>query len=316
MEMREVFGHILVELGKENPKVLVLDADVKTTTRTDIFAEALPKQFFQFGIAEQNMFCAAAGLATLGFIPFPTTLAVFAARRACDQVEISIAYPRLNVKIPGTYNGIPIGRQGATHASVDDLSIMRSMPNMRVVDPADNLELRQVMRAAVEYYGPVYFRVSRPEAPNVLDEGYNFQWGKSVVLRDGENLTLISTGVTTSRTVMAADILAKKGIGARVIHMPCLKPIDKEAIITASDETKTIVTVENHSIYGGLGSAVAEVLVENAPCRQKRLGFQDVFLEGASDEELFRKHKLTPDAIADDAIAFLQQKQKYPVERS
>jgi transketolase len=310
LEMREAFGQMLVELGQENDKVVVLDADVKTTTRTVHFDEAFPKRFFQFGIAEQNMFAAAGGLATLGLIPFPCTLAVFAVKRACDQIRVNIAYPKLNVKIAGSYAGMLTGKCGATHQTVQDLSIMRSMPNMRVIDPADNAELRQVMKTAVKYNGPVYFRVMRPEVPNIFDDGYRFEWGKSIVLREGEDITLIGTGLMTSRALDAADQLHKKGIKARVIHMPCLKPIDKQAIISASKETKAIITVENHSIYGGLGSSVAEVLSEEAPCLQRRLGFQDIFLESAPDEDLFKKYRLTSKDIIDQVQFLLSKKAK------
>ena len=307
LEMREAFGRMLVELGREDSRIVVLDADLNTSTRTVLFAEAFPKRFFQFGIAEQNMFGVAAGLATQGFIPFPTTFAVFATERACDQVRVSIAYPKLNVKIPGCYPGIPTGKAGATHQSLQDLSNMRSMPNMRVVDPGDNNELKQVMLAAVRYDGPVYFRVQRPEVPDILGDGYRFEWGKAALLQNGGDATVIGTGIMTASCLEAANELRRQGLEVRVLHMPCIKPIDAEAIVAAARETKAIVTVENHSINGGLGSAVAEVLAEDAPCYLKRLGFQDTFLESAPDEDLYVKYGLGVEHIVEGVKALVSK---------
>jgi transketolase len=308
-EMREVFGQTLVELGRENPDIFVLDADLNTSTRTVLFAEAFPKRFIQCGIAEQNMMGIAAGLAAAGCIPFPTTFAVFATKRACDQVSISIAYPRLNVKIPGSYPGLPTGKAGATHQSVQDLAIMRSMPNMRVIDSGDNDELRQVMRAAVAYDGPVYFRVTRPAVPELpWPEGYNFEWGKAVTLRAGMDIALLSTGFMTARCLDAAAMLAEKGISARVDHHPCLKPFDREAVADAASSCGAIVTAENHSIIGGLGSAAAEALAELCPVPMRRVGVKDQFVETGEMADLFVKYQTRAEDIVSAAEAALRMK--------
>ncbi len=300
-EMREAFGETLVELGRENPDIFVLDADLNTSTKTDLFLAEFPRRFIQCGIAEQNMFGIAAGLAASGAIPFPSTFAVFASKRACDQVSISIAYPRLNVKIPGCYPGLPTSKAGASHQSVEDLAIMRAMPNMRVLDPGDNNELRQVMRAAVAYDGPVYFRVTRPAVPDITPPDYRFQWGKALNLRPGSDVTLIGTGFMTFFCLQAADLLAGDGIAARVDHHPCLKPIDREAILDAAARTGAIVTAENHGITGGLGSAVAEVLVEGAPVPMARVGVRDTFVECGEVPDLFVKYHVRPEDIAEAA---------------
>ncbi|MFB0546477.1 MAG: transketolase family protein [Anaerolineae bacterium] len=309
-EMREVFGQMLVELGRENPDIFVLDADLNTSTRTILFAEEFPKRFIQCGVAEQNMMGIAAGLATAGCIPFPTTFAVFATKRACDQVSISIAYPKLNVKIPGSYPGLPVAKAGATHQSVQDLAIMRAMPNMRVVDPGDNEELRQVMRAAVEYVGPVYFRVSRPAVADLLwPQGYSFRWGKAVTLREGTDIALIGTGFMTGRCLRAAAALAEKGISARVDHHPCLKPFDREAVADAARQCGAIVTAENHSIIGGLGGAVAETLVELCPVPMQRIGVKDRFVETGEVADLFTKYQTRVEDIVSAAETALRMKE-------
>ena len=298
VEMREVFGRMLVELARENPNIIVLDADLNTSTRTDLFLAEFPKRFVQCGIAEQNMFGIAAGLATMGCIPFPTTFAVFATKRACDQVSISIAYPKLNVKIPGCYPGLPTGKAGATHQSIEDLAIMRAMPNFLVVDPGDHEELRQVMRAAVAWDGPVYFRVTRPAVPDITPPGYKFQWGKAVNLRPGTDVTLIGTGFMTYYCLLTADILTKEGLKVRVDHHPCLKPLDKDMVLKAAQETGCVVTAENHSIIGGLGSAIAEALGESLPVPMERVGIRDKFVETGEVPDLFVKYQVQPEDIA------------------
>jgi transketolase len=292
-EMRDAFGKMLVELGRENADIFVLDADLNTSTRTNYFLETFPKRFLQMGIAEQNMFGVAAGLATMGIIPFPTTFAAFAARRAADQISISIAYPKLNVKIPGTYPGLPTGKAGATHQSVEDLAIMRAMPHMIVIDPGDNAELRQVMRAVVEYVGPAYFRVTRPAVPEIpWPEGYRFALGKGVNLRQGSDVALLGTGFMTSRCLQAAEILAEKGISARVDHHPCLKPLDNDLVQEAARTCGAIVTVENHSTIGGLGGAVAEAIAEMCPIPVRRIGVRDQYVETGEIPDLFLKYRM------------------------
>ena len=292
-QMREVFGETLLDMGQQNPDVFVLDADLCTSTMTHLFRDAFPQRFIQCGIAEQNMFGIAAGLATTGAIPFPVTFAVFATKRACDQVSISIAYPKLNVKIPGSYPGLPTGKAGATHQSVEDLAIMRAMPHMLVVDPGDNEELRQVMQASIEYDGPVYFRVTRAASADIpWPEGYRFQWGNATTLRDGTDVTLIGTGFMSTLCLQAADALSKAGISARVDHHPCLKPLDRAKVADAARTTGAIVTVENHSIVGGLGGAVAEAQTELCPVPQRRVGIRDMFVETGEIPELFERYEM------------------------
>ena len=243
------------------------------------------------------MFGWAAGLATLGFIPFPTTFAAFAVTRASDQINISIAYPRLNVKIAGSYCGISTGKAGATHQTIQDLAIMRSMPNMRVLAPADAHELGQMMYAMMEYDGPVYFRVLRPEVPDVFDHNYKFDW-KPVVLRDGSDITLVGTGLMTHRCLEAAAVLSDKGIDAAVVHVPCLKPLDGEMLTHYAKKTGLIVTAENHNIIGGLGGAVTELVSERCPVRILRIGVSDQFVETGDDNDIYEKYGLTVSHIA------------------
>jgi len=308
-EMRDAFGKMLVTLGQENPNIFVLDADLNTSTKTSYFAEVFPRRFIQCGVAEQNMMGIAAGLAAMGLVPFPTTFAVFATKRACDQVSISIAYPKLNVKIPGCYPGLPTGKAGATHQSVEDLAIMRSMPHMSVIDPGDNEELRQVMRAVVDYHGPVYFRVTRAAVPEIpWPKGYKFEWGRAVTLRKGKDVALLGTGFMTSYCLQAADLLATDGIEAQVDHHPCLKPIDRQAIAAAARKTGAIVTAENHSTIGGLGGAVAEVLGETCPVPMMRVGVKDQFVETGEIPDLFAKYEARPEDIVRAAREALRLK--------
>lgn len=298
-EMREAFGRCLVELGRDYPGLFVLDADLNTSTRTVLFMEAFPKRFVQVGIAEQNLVGIAAGLALEGKIPLACTFADFLSKRACDQVSISIAYPRLNVKLAGAYPGLFAGKTGATHQSVQDLANMRAMPNMRVVAPCDNGELRQVMKAAMDYDGPVYFRVSRLALPDLLPPGTGFTWGKGVVLRPGTDVTLVGTGVASHWAMEAAASLAGEGIDARVLHMPCLKPFDRSLAAAAARETGALVAVENHSVIGGLGGAVAETLGEEYPAPVVRVGVPDRFVETGEDDELRQAYGLaTQDIVA------------------
>lgn len=294
---RRAFGEALVELGKINSDVLALDADVGTSTQSAIFKEAFPDRFYQIGIAEQNMVGIAAGLATMGFIPFISTFAVFAARRASDQIAISVAYPKLNVKINGSYGGIPTGKAGATHQAFEDIAIMRAIPNIKVWVPADAVETRQAVFAAAQVDGPVYIRTVRCEVPVIFDESYRFIPGKAVTLREGDDVAIISIGMMTPKALAAVDALAEEGISARLIHMSSIKPIDEEAIVSAAREIGRIVTVENHSIIGGLGGAVAEALAENYPARMKRIGFRDHFGESGDDEKVFSKYGVNTEHI-------------------
>jgi len=297
-EMRKVFGRTLVELGHEFPNLIVLDADLNTSSKTVYFKETFPTRFIQCGIAEQNMFGISAGLATQGFIPFPSTFAVFATKRALDQISISIAYPRLNVKIPGSYVGIPTSRAGASHNSVTDIANMRAVPHMRVADPGDNHELRAVMRAAVLTEGPIYFRITRYQLPDLFGEGYEFAWGKGQRLQEGTDVTLIGTGMMTGLCLEAAEVLAHDGIWAEVLHCGSVKPIDADLIAASARKTGAVVTAENGTVIGGLGSGVAEVLGEQAPAVLRRIGVQDRFIESGGIAELLAQHRMRPEDIA------------------
>jgi transketolase len=304
---REVFGQYLSELAEEFPNILVLDGDLANSTRADIFAERHPDKFLEMGIAEQNLMGAAAGLATLGFIPFISTFAAFAVKRAADQVRIVVAQPNLNVKITGGYSGLLTGKTGKTHQAVEDLSVMRAMPHMTVIAPADGPEVRGVLRAACEHYGPMYIRLTRDPSPTIFDESYKFEIGKAVVLREGSDVTIISTGVQTVRALEAADILQKEGVSAYVLHVPTLKPLDEEAIVEAARRTGLVVTAEDHTILGGLGGAVAETLGEKHPTLIKRVGMRDTFGESAPDEPLLEKYGLTPRHVAEAARELLKK---------
>ncbi|HPL27598.1 MAG TPA: transketolase C-terminal domain-containing protein, partial [Anaerolineae bacterium] len=267
----------------------------------------IPERFFQMGIAEQNMMGVAAGMALMGKIPFVGTFAVFASRRACDQVAISVGHCRANVKIVGAYPGLVSGNNGATHQAMEDMAIMRAIPHMMVVDPADDVEMAQAVRAIAAYQGPVYLRATRDAWPRVSPQGYRFELGKAVRVREGGDITLVGSGMMTSQCLEAAELLAAEGIAARVLHVATVKPIDVDAIVQAAEETGALVTAENHSIYGGLGSAVAEVLVEHAPAPMARIGIRDCYGECGTNEALLAKYGLSPVHIAEAAHQVLQR---------
>jgi transketolase len=300
-EMRDVFGKMLVELGAQFPNMLVLDADLHTSSKAGAFKAAYPARFIQVGIAEQNLFGISAGLALEGFLPFPCTFAAFATRRALDQVAISICYPGLNVKIPGSYVGLPTSRAGSSHNCIEDIAVMRALPNMRVADPGDNADLRAIMQTAIETTGPVYFRVTRYTFPDIFGKGHEFQWGKGEVLRQGSDVSLFGTGLMTSLCIQAAELLAREGVRAEVIHLASIKPIDRELIAASAGRTGCAVTAENASILGGFGSTVAEVLSETKPVPLERIGVHDSFVTSGSIGELFRLHHMLPQDIADAA---------------
>lgn len=302
---RVALGNTLTKLAKENPNILVLDADLSSSIKTDGFKESLPEQFIEMGIAEQNMIGVAAGLSTLGFIPFASSFAVFASRRVCDQVVASVAYPKLNVKIIGAYVGLFVGMNGATHQSLEDVAIMRSIPNMAVIEPVDGLETEEVVKFAVNYNGPMYLRIGRDAMPSIIPSDYKFQLGKSVTIKDGSDVTIISCGAIFDEVLSAALLIEKGGIRARIINMSSIKPIDEEAIIKAAQETGKIVTVENHNIIGGLGSAVAEVLSEKYPVKLKRIGIRDVFGKSGTNEEMKKKFGLRAEDIACEITNFI-----------
>jgi len=308
--MRDAFANALVDLGAEFPKIVVLDADLNTSSKTVKFMQKWPRRSVQVGIAEQNLFGVAAGLATEGYIPFASTFACFAARRALDQIAISIAYPRLNVKIPGSYAGLPTSRAGASHNAIEDLAVMRAMPGMLVVDPGDNQELRSVMRAAVLYDGPVYFRITRLTLPDMFDETYEFQWGKGQVVRPGADVTLAGTGMMTSLCLRAADLMAGMGVKAEVLHMGSVKPLDAQLLLESTARTGAVVTAENASVIGGFGGAVAEVLGEYGPVPMKRIGVQDQWVESGGIDELFTHHHMQPEDIAAAALQVIKAKKR------
>ena len=290
---RDAYGEALRAAGARNRDIVVLDADLSKSTKTNVFAKEFPDRHFNAGIAEQNMMSVAAGLAAVGKIPFASTFAMFATGRAYEQVRNSICYPKLNVKIAATHAGLTVGEDGATHQANEDIALMRALPNMTVVNPADAEETRQAIEWAVEYKGPVYLRLGRASVDDVFGSDYVFQHGKAVQLADGTDVTIIATGVMVGAARRAADELVKQGLSARVLNIHTIKPLDIEAITKAARETGAIVTCEEHSIIGGLGSAVAEAVVENMPVPLERVGVLDVFGESGTPDALLAKYKLT-----------------------
>ncbi|MEW6446594.1 MAG: transketolase family protein [Bacillota bacterium] len=291
---REAYGKALVSLGAENPNVVVLDADLAKSTKTIEFKKQFPERFFDFGVAEQNMIGTAAGLAAAGKVPFCSTFAVFAAGRAFDQIRQSIAYTRLNVKICASHAGITVGEDGSSHQSVEDIALMRALPNMTVFVPADAVETVCAVKAAAAIEGPVYVRLGRAPVPVLHGEDFVFHPGKAVVLRQGSDAAIIATGIMVAAALDAAEVLEQEGIKARVLDIHTIKPIDVDAVVQAAKETGAVVTAEEHNIIGGLGSAVAEVLGENHPVPLKRVGIRDTFGESGKPAELLEKYGLTP----------------------
>lgn len=304
--MRDVWGDTLVELVEEDPRVVVLDGDLANSTKADKVAQAHPDRFFQMGIAEQNMAGVAAGLAAVGFVPWISSFAVFLAKRDLDQVRMTIAQTKLPVKLGAGYSGILTGYTGKTHQSVEDLAVMRAMPNMTVIAPADAEECRQATRAANDLPGPVYLRLTRDPGPVVFDESYSFQVGRGVVLREGGDVAIISTGVQSARAMQAAELLAADGVQSYVLHLPTVKPLDTEAVVEAARRTGRVVTAEEHSILGGLGGAVAEVLAEEHPVRMRRVGLRDTFGESGPNEALLEKYGLTAAHVAEAVRQLLE----------
>jgi transketolase len=303
---RDVLGKTLTELAEKDPNIAVLDADFCPASKISAFKDRFPKRFVQVGIAEQNMMGIAAGLSTLGFNCFASTLCVFCSRRACDQVTISIALAGLNVKILALYAGLFVGKNGASHQALEDIAIMRSIAGMAVVQPADATETEQILRFAADYDGPMYIRVGRDPMPQLVPDNYKFQLAKAVTLKQGKDVTLISCGDLVENTLNAASSLQQKGIHARVINMSSIKPIDEQAIVKAAQETGKIVTVDNHNIYGGLGSAVAEVVCEKMPVKVKRIGVRDVFGKSGTNEQMQEKFGLRAEDIEKETISFLE----------
>jgi transketolase len=300
--MREAWADALIELASTNPDVLVLDADLGSSTKADRFAAAHPDRFLQMGIAEQNMVGVAAGLASLGFVPWLSSFAVFLTHRALDVVRLVVAQTGANVKIGAAYTGLLTGFTGKTHQDVEDLAIMRAMPGMTVLAPADTTECAAMVRWATAMNGPVYLRLARDAGPDVFDEGYRFEPGAVVRLRAGGDVLLISTGTQTARTLAATAILAENGVEAGLLHVPSLKPIDRAAIAAAASEVGLVVCVEEHSVHGGLGGLVAEILGDLLPRHLVRIGIEDTWGESASNAFLLERHGLSAERVADRVL--------------
>ena len=309
-EIRQTYGEALLDLGRQNPNVVVLDDDVYKPTFTLYFKDAFPDRFFEIGVAEQNLVGVAAGLSDFGKIPFATAFAVFIAKRAADPVSISVAYSGMNVKLIGHQAGLTAGTNGPTHMPIEDIAFMRATPDLMVVEAADHIELRRMVFAIAEYQGPVYMRVGRDVRPDIFSPDHQITLGKSVRVREGSDLTIIASGAMVWIALEAAEALAKEGIQARLLNIHTIKPLDEEAIIQAARETGAIVTAENHNYINGLGSAVAEVLVENAPVPMKRVGLRDMFAEAAAIPKLFEKYGLTASHIQQAAHQVLAAKSK------
>ena len=304
---RESYGNALVELGAENPNVVVLDADLAAATKTGVFKKAYPDRHIDCGIAECNMVGIAAGLATAGKIPFVSSFAMFAAGRAFEQVRNSVGYPHLNVKIGTTHAGITVGEDGASHQCNEDIALMRTIPGMVVMCPADDIEAKAAVKAAAEYVGPVYMRFGRAACPVINDKpDYKFEIGKGTVVREGTDLTIVATGICVGNALEAADILAAEGISAEVINICTIKPLDEEIIINSAKKTGKVVTAEEHSVIGGLGSAVCDALCKNYPVPVMKIGMQDVFGESGSAAALVEKYKLDGKGIYEQIKDFLK----------
>ena len=303
---RESYGNALAELGKEHPEVVVLDADLAGATKTGVFKKAFPDRHIDCGIAECNMMGIAAGLSTTGKVPFASTFAMFAAGRAFEQVRNSIGYPKLNVKIGATHAGISVGEDGATHQCNEDIALMRTIPGMVVINPSDDVEAKAAVKAAYEHQGPVYMRFGRLAVPVINDNAdYKFELGKGVVLREGKDVTIIATGLCVAESLAAAEKLAAEGIEAKVVNIHTIKPLDEELVVAAAKETGKVVTVEEHSIIGGLGSAVCDTLSAQAPTPVLKIGVMDTFGESGPAAELIKKYGLDGESIYNKVKAWL-----------
>ncbi len=303
---RDAYGKTLAKLGAENPDIVVLDADLKDSTRTGFFAKEFPDRFFDCGIAEGNMMCIAAGLAASGKIPFASSFAMFASGRAYEQIRNSIGYPHLNVKIGASHAGITVGEDGASHQCIEDIALMRSIPGMVIMNPSDAVEAEACVRAAVNYEGPVYMRFGRYAVPVFNQPDMKFEIGKGTVMREGRDVTIAATGICVAAAIDAAEILKEEGIDCEVLNICTIKPIDEELLIASASKTGKVVTAEEHSIIGGLGSAVAEVLSEKLPVRMTRIGIPDCYGESGTAAELIVKFGLDGKGIADRVRTFVK----------
>ena len=306
--LRKAYGETLVQLGQENPNIVVLDADVACSTQTIQFKKAFPDRFFDMGISEQDGVGTAAGLACSGKTAFFSTFAVFASGRVWDQVSCSVAYPSFNVKIVATHGGITVGEDGSTHQALEDISLMRSLPNMRVIVPADSVETRAVIRYVAENCGPFYVRVARPNLPEIFDANeYKFDM-KAKVLVEGKDVTIAAYGETVVEALKCAEMLKEKGISAEIINVPVIKPLDENTILESARKTGAVLTVENHSIIGGLGSAVCELLSENLPLPVKRIGVRDKFGQSGDCDLLMKEYGLVAEKFVEDALELFERK--------
>lgn len=296
---RESYGEALIQIGHENENIVVLDADLSKSTKTNGFKTEFPDRFFNAGIAEQNLMGMAAGMSNIGLIPFASTFAVFATGRAFEIIRNSICYPKANVKIAATHAGITVGEDGGSHQSIEDIALMCSLPNMIVIVPADHREAMEATKAAAMMEGPVYLRFGRCNTEDIFDDSYKFEIGKGTEIKKGDDAAIIATGMMVQKAIEAAKDLESEGIHVRVINISTIKPIDKEIIIKAAKETKGIVTAEEHSIIGGLGSMVSSVVCDKYPCKVKMIGIEDKFGESGTPDELMEKFKLTSDAISE-----------------
>ena len=308
LSTREAYGQALAELGDLRDDIVVLDADLSKSTKTVEFAKKFPTRFFNMGIAEQNLIGAACGLSTTGQIPFVSTFAVFATGRGFEIIRNSVCYPNLNVKICATHAGITVGEDGASHQSIEDISIMRSIPNMTVLVPADGVEAKKMIFEVAKYKGPVYVRLGRSSVPTTFNDDYDFKIGKGVILREGIDATIIACGIMVDEAVKASISLKSEGISTRVINMSTIKPIDEELIIESAIKTGAIVTVEEHSVIGGLGSAVSEVVAEECPVLVKKLGINDIFGQSGNSKELLEAYGLTADNIVEKVKETIKHK--------
>ena len=299
---RAAYGHILKTEVYKNPNVVVLEADLGNATKSNAFKEVAPERYFNMGISEQDLIGTAAGFAAAGKIPLASTFAVFATGRAFEQVRNSVCYPKLNVKICATHAGLTVGADGGSHQAIEDISLMRTLPNMTVINPADAKEAEAAVLAAIDYQGPVYIRLGRAETKDIHDDSYHFEWGKAEVLRQGSDVSIFATGIMTAKALDAAETLAKQGIQAEVINVHTIKPLDEETVIASAKKTGKVVTAEEHSIIGGLGSAVAEVLARQCPTKQAFVGVHDSFGESGSPDDLLEKYGLTAEVIVKAAV--------------
>ena len=299
---RAAYGHALKTEVYKNPNVVVLEADLGNATKSNAFKEVAPERYFNMGISEQDLIGTAAGFAAAGKIPLASTFAVFATGRAFEQVRNSVCYPKLNVKICATHAGLTVGADGGSHQAIEDISLMRTLPNMTVINPADAKEAEAAVLAAIDYQGPVYIRLGRAETKDIHDDSYHFEWGKAEVLRQGSDVSIFATGIMTAKALDATETLAKQGIQAEVINVHTIKPLDEETVIASAKKTGKVVTAEEHSIIGGLGSAVAEVLARQCPTKQAFVGVQDSFGESGSPDDLLEKYGLTAEAIVKAAV--------------